>query len=253
MTFPAYLNILVLVLLTRISPSHGFQMLMPLPVGVKNRAAISHGALSPLRLSEAEEDTIIPLSKPSQGDEVMTEAATNTINERLMAELQQAADKEKFGKRSSISKSMGISPFGSMLSEEERKIAIEEARNLNGVNPTVAIVGGLVGLAIATALWFGTTALGGFFALHPVDTDVYFLLRVTSVFRNVVMGLSSLASGFFGVTGVGILALGLRVAYGVLTGELDPTPIKKRKGDEIEIPNVWDLMMNKKPNQRRNK
>lgn len=40
---------------------------------------------------------------------------------------------------------------------------------------------------------------------------------------------------------------------GVFTGELDPTPITKPgrlKSDDIEIPNVWDLMMNKKPNKR---
>ena len=200
--------------------------------------------------------TVIPLGSLSKSDEIMTEAATNTINERLMAELVQAENKERFGKRSTLSKkSMGISPFGSMLSDEERQMAIEEARNLNGVNPVVAMVGGLVGLTIATGLWFGTSSLGTFFALHPVDTDVYFIVRVTSVFRNIVMGLSSLASGFFGVTGMGILALGIRVAYGVMTGELDPTPIKTRKGDanSMDIPNVWDLMMNKKPNQRRNK
>lgn len=203
-----------------------------------------------------DDDPIIPLASFSQQtEETMTEAATNTINERLMAELVEAENKEKYGKRSSMSKSVmgGMSPFGSTLSDEERQIAIEEARNLNGVNPAVAIVGGIFGVAVATGLWYGTTALGTFFALHPVETDVYFLIRVTSVFRNVVMGLSSLASGFFGVTGVGILALGIRVAYGVMTGELDPTPIKKRKGDELDIPNVWDLMMNKKPNQRRNK
>jgi hypothetical protein len=203
-----------------------------------------------------DDDPIIPLasfSKQQQEEAAMTEAATNTINERLMAELVQAENKEKYGKRSSMSKSMGMSPFGSMRSDEERQLAIDEARNLNGVNPAVAIVGGVFGVAVATGLWYGTTALGTFFALHPVETNVYFLLRVTSVFRNVVMGLSSLASGFFGVTGVGILALGIRVAYGVMTGELDPTPIKKRRGDELDIPNVWDLMMNKKPNQRRNK
>ena len=106
---------------------------------------------------------------------IMTEAATNTINERLMAELVQAENKERYGKRSTMTKkSMGISPFGSMLSDEERQMAIEEARNLNGVNPAVAIVGGLVGVFIATGLWLGTSSLGTFFALHPVDTDVYF-------------------------------------------------------------------------------
>ena len=64
------------------------------------------------------------------------------------------------------------------------------------------------------------------------------------------MGLSSLASGFFGVVGIGIFLLGLRVAYGVVTGELDPTPIKRPKGEEIVLPDVWSLMMGKRPNRR---
>jgi hypothetical protein len=69
--------------------------------------------------------------------------------------------------------------------------------------------------------------------------------------RNVIIAIVSLASGFFGVTGLGIFLLGVRVAYGVATGELDPMPIKKSKQEEIEMPNVWDLMMNKKPGRRR--
>ena len=34
-------------------------------------------------------------------------------------------------------------------------------------------------------------------------------------------------------------------------GELDPTPIvKKKDNNQVEMPNVWDLMMNKKPNRQ---
>jgi len=62
--------------------------------------------------------------------------------------------------------------------------------------------------------------------------------------------------GFFLVTGLGIFALGVRVAYGVFTGELDPTPIKRNpiagvgKSEDVVMPNVWDLMMNKKPTRK---
>ena len=52
------------------------------------------------------------------------------------------------------------------------------------------------------------------------------------------MGVSSLASGSFGVIGLGIFLLGLRVAYGVATGELDPTPIKQPKSEKIVLPGV---------------
>jgi len=187
--------------------------------------------LGPLAASVGEEKT----------DEGKT-AATRTVNERLLSELQEATNKEKFGARSSMGKKMGLSSFASTKTDEERKQAIEEARNLNGVNPAVAIGGSLFALAAAAGLWALTNFVAEFFALHPVSSNVYFVQRATSVFRNVVMGLLSLASGFFGVTGLGILMLGIRVAYGVITGELDPTPIKKSRKEEVEMPNVWELM-----------
>lgn len=104
--------------------------------------------------------------------------------------------------------------------------------------------------ACAGALWIFTQFLAQLFATHPLDTDIYFVQRLAQVFRNAVLGLSSLASGFFGVIGVGIFLLGLRVAYGVARGELDPTPIKKKAGEEVVIPDIWGLMMGQKPNRR---
>ena len=121
---------------------------------------------------------------------------------------------------------------------------------MNGVNPVVAIVGSLFALGTAFGLWIATNKLGLFFATHPVDSEVYFVVRSSQVVRNVAMGLISLASGFFGVTGLGIFLLGVRVAYGVATGELDPTPIKQNQKEKVDMPNVWDLMLNKKPNRR---
>lgn len=218
-----------------------------------------------LHALQAEEDSpsktikaaSLPEEKPliSDGtDEVKTisedeEAVTGTINERLMAELQEAADKEKFGPKSGIGKKLSLSGRPSKSPEEQEK-ALKEARDLNGVNPVVALTGGVFAFAVAAGLWYATNQLGAFFALHPVETEVYFVQRLASVFRNVVMGLASLASGFFGVTGMGIFMLGVKVAVGVSKGELDPTPIKKKASDNLEMPNVWDLMMNKKPTRR---
>lgn len=178
-------------------------------------------------------------------------AATNTINERLMEEVREATDQEKFGSRSSIGKKLGLDSFRSEKTDEERQAAIQEARNLNGVNPLVALAGAAFALAAAGGLWAFTNFLAEYFTLHPVESDAYFIQRVAAVFRNLVMGLVSLASGFFGVTGLGIMLLGVRVGYGVMTGELDPTPIKKSRQEELEMPNVWELMMNKKPGRRR--
>jgi hypothetical protein len=178
-------------------------------------------------------------------------AATKTVNERLMAELKEAENKEKFGARSSVGKKLGLDGFGrSRKTDEEIQAALAEARDLNGVNPVVAITGSLFALGVAAGLWYGTKELGTFFALHPVESDVYFVQRSAQVVRNVAMGMISLAAGFFGVTGLGIFLLGVRVAYGIVTGELDPTPIKQNQQEKVDVPNVWDLMMNKKPGRR---
>ena len=207
-------------------------------------------------LKDGEEEILGPLADAKNaGAPISAEdkAATGTVNERLITELEEAAKKEKYGARSEMGKKLGLDSFKSSKTDEEREIAIQQARDLNGVNPVVAIGGSLFALAAAAGLWALTNYLAEYFALHPVDSDVYFVSRVSAVFRNVIMGLSSLASGFFGVTGAGIFLLGVRVAYGVTTGELDPTPLKKNKADQVEVPNVWDLMMNKKPDRRNRK
>ena len=181
-------------------------------------------------------------------------AATNTINERLLAEVQEAERRERTGAKSAAGKKLGLDGYGrSRKTDEEVKAAIAEARDLNGVNPIVAIGGSFFAFGVAAVLWVATNKLGTFFAGHPPATEVYFVQRTAQVFRNVVVGLVSLASGFFGVTGLGIFGMGVRVAYGVMTGELDPTPIKQRTiktKDTVNMSSMLDLMMNKKPGRR---
>mmetsp|Transcript_10949 Transcript_10949/g.31770 ORF Transcript_10949/g.31770 Transcript_10949/m.31770 type:complete len:310 (+) Transcript_10949:148-1077(+) len=202
------------------------------------------------KLSDESEAAAAPNSSSST-------AATNTINERLMAELRQAEQTERFGSKG---KKMGlVDGYGrARKTDAEIQAAIAEARDLNGVNPIVAILGSFFAFGVAGALWVVTNKLGGFFASHPPETEVYFVLRTAQVFRNVVMGMISLASGFFGVTGLGIFGMGVRVAYGVMKGELDPTPIKNNKSssaaaskkETVDLGNMMDLMMNKKPGRR---
>jgi hypothetical protein len=181
-------------------------------------------------------------------------AATNTINERLLAELQDAEQKERFGPKSALGKKLGsVDGYGrSRKSDAEIKMAIEEARDLNGVNPIVAIGGSFFAFAVAAALWYATNQLGSYFVSHPPATDVYFVIRSAQVFRNVVMGLISLAAGFFGVCGLGIFGMGVRVAYGIFNGELDPTPIvsSSKPKETVNMSKMMDLMMNKKPGRR---
>ena len=207
-------------------------------------------------------DETIDQKRDQTNTEVVAAAATSTVNERLLAELKEVEQKEKYGvsRSTSVGAKMGFSSVDGYgrrrKSDEEIQAAIEAARDLNGINPIVAIVGSIFALGVAAGLWYGTNQLGTFFALHPIDDDAaYFVQRSSQVVRNVAIGIISLASGFFGVTGLGILGMGIRVSYGVMTGELDPTPIKTNQNQQVDtvdsMPNVWDLMTNKKPGRKR--
>jgi hypothetical protein len=182
-----------------------------------------------------------------------TAAATNTVNERLLAELQAAAEQEKGGSRSTLTKKFSLDKFQSTKTDEEREAAIAEARNLNGVNPLVTGVAAVVALAAAYGLWVATTAVGVYLATHPVDSDWYVVQRSATVLRNVAVGLVSLAAGFCGVTGLGLALLTGQVAVGVAKGTLDPTPLPSTQTQQdglVELPKMWDLMLNKKPTRR---
>jgi hypothetical protein len=200
-----------------------------------------------------EQETIeIKSSTPSSPTQQIDSAKTNTVNERLMAELQAATDAENGPKTRMGEKFKGAFKYTDK-SDAERQAALEAAKDLNGVNPIVTILASFFAFGMAFGLWTLTQFFAEAFVTHPVPADApYAFVRAAGVFRNAVMGLTSLASGFSLVSGLGVFLLGCRVAFGVFTGELDPTPIKKPglKNDDIDIPNVWDLMTNKKPNKR---
>ncbi len=151
-------------------------------------------------------------SKPKEVEKSV--AQTNTVNERLMAELQAATEAEK-GPKTAIGKKFRDNFRYSDKTDEEREAALEAARDLNGVNPVVTILASFFAFGMAFAFWSATQFLGELFMSHPVSPDApYAFSRMASVFRNVVMGLSSLASGFSAVSGLGVFLLGVRVAYG---------------------------------------
>ena len=218
----------------------------------------------------ASRDSILNLDEKSkqhqrQQQDTTSKAATNTVNARLMEELNNSISStaNPATKNKTLRNIAGM--FASSLTEEERQRALEEARDLNGVNPFACLIASVVCFAFSVGLWVATNFLTEVFVLHPIQTDVYAAQRLASVFRNVVVGMTSLGAGFSGVTGLGLALLGFRVAYGVyVTGELDPTPILKSSaiGDrgndfkgvkEFDVRDAFDLMMgnNKKGRNRK--
>ena len=219
----------------------------PISVNLSNRS-------NEQMLNDVRDVTVGVSDSDKEKEAPVMKAKVNTINERLLSEIKKSEDLQNNPKTKTGKKTKEIfSAFKSQKTEEERQKAIEEAQNLNGVNPTVALGASFVAFAGAGILWYIKGYLAALFATHPITTDIYSLQRLFAVFRNAVMGLVSLASGFFGVTGMGLFLLGVRVSYGVMTGELDPTPIVRKnpltglpEDANSEIPNIWNFMTGKK-------
>lgn len=94
--------------------------------------------------------------------------------------------------------------------------------DLNGIQPWAALAGGVLYSAFAIGAWSATTAAAEWFTAHPPPQDIYVAMRVASIVRTVIIGLTSMFAGISAVTSVGMYGLFARVTYGVLTGELDP-------------------------------
>eukprot|EP00985_Skeletonema_marinoi_P029851 scaffold29358_cov73-Skeletonema_marinoi.AAC.1 len=82
--------------------------------------------------AEKSEILITPGEQTSKDDAIPSKAITSSVNDRLMSEIQASVDKEKYGSGKTREY---FKEFRSQKSEEERQRSIEEARDLNGVNP----------------------------------------------------------------------------------------------------------------------
>ena len=94
--------------------------------------------------------------------------------------------------------------------------------DLNGINPLIPLVFSALPALMAYAGWQASTYLTANFAVQFIDSEIYPVQRLAIVLRNVVVGITTLATGFTGAIGLGLFAMGVAVAIGVMKGELDP-------------------------------
>jgi len=106
---------------------------------------------------------------------------------------------------------------------EDQKRIVPQDVDLNGIDPATCIFGSIPTAGLSYGFWTFTGKAAEWFVTHPMETDFYPAQRFQIVFQAAVVGLSSLATGIFGFTALGIFLLGLRVTAGAMTGELDPS------------------------------
>jgi hypothetical protein len=95
--------------------------------------------------------------------------------------------------------------------------------DLNGINPFFILVGATFPALLSVLCWQFTVYAGEHFAVDLTRNDLYFVRRAAGIARQVVVGGSALGTGIFGVNALGLVLLSGRIAFGIVTRELDPS------------------------------
>lgn len=142
-----------------------------------------------------------------------------TPNARILKQVQETMDR------------LGVSKTPPAPAPPRRPI------DISGVNPASAFLGAAGAAICSYAAWYMLNSTIRFAVLHPMDEQIYIVQRVTTVIRTALVSLFALASGFSGVTSLGLTLLGLRTSYAAITGEFvksskskpSPKPSKNEK------------------------
>jgi len=185
--------------------------------GTQDAAAAGEAAEE---VAEAGTDEEAAEASNSGGGSGMRSGLSSRLRDRLAAEI--AAQESQAEK---------------VPTEDQKRIVRQEV-DLNGVDPLTCILGSIPTAALSYGFWTFTGSAAEWFVTHPIETDFYPAQRLGTVFQTAMVGLSSLAAGIFGFTALGIFLLGLRVAAGVASGELDPSkqsdePVKPSTAERV--------------------
>ena len=77
--------------------------------------------------------------------------------------------------------------------------------------PLRCVLGSIVSGAISYVLWQLTNSIAISFARTPIHTDNMIVMRISTAIRTLVVGMSTLGTGIFGLACVGLIGLGIQL------------------------------------------
>jgi len=213
-----------------------------------------------LAAAGANDDERMPLVMAEENDgpriSIKDEEPTNRKPASVLSSLSSPSSSS-----SSTKKEKPSATFGSMSIEDlksrmkERESLAEPGKwdlpqrkeDLNGINPITPLFFSALPAGMAFVGWQVSRYLTANFAIQFVESEIYPVQRLAIVSRNVVVGITTLATGFSAVVSLGLFLLGIAVAIGVLKGELNPNleapPTENKDG---EVRDLTKTKFNKK-------
>lgn len=79
--------------------------------------------------------------------------------------------------------------------------------------PLRCLSGAVVAGGLAIALYSLTSSIAQNFASKPIQSDNFTVVNITVAVRTLVVGVSALATGIFGLIAIGLAALAIQVLF----------------------------------------
>lgn len=84
------------------------------------------------------------------------------------------------------------------------------------------LMGAAISTAVAIALYFLTSSIAQAFAAKPIQSDNQLVIQITIAVRTLVVGISTLGMGIFGLIALGLLGLAVQVSLQRLKNQMPP-------------------------------
>jgi Protein of unknown function (DUF3082) len=107
--------------------------------------------------------------------------------------------------------------------EPKQRPLPSKIEDLNGIPPLKPFQFSIVAAIMALVGWKLSNYLSAHFAVQFVTSDLYPVQRLAIVARNVIVGMTTMGTGFSFMISLGLFGLGVAVSIGVAKGELDPS------------------------------
>jgi hypothetical protein len=86
--------------------------------------------------------------------------------------------------------------------------------NSSSPTPLRCLLGSIVAAALAYALYNMTSSIAVSFATKPIDADSTLIVqRISSAVRTLVLGMSAMGTGIFGLAAFGLFALAIQLLF----------------------------------------
>jgi hypothetical protein len=99
-----------------------------------------------------------------------------------------------------------------MSNTRQPKNSLQETKSTaNSLSPWRCLGGAVVAGGLAIVLYKLTSAIAVHFATKPIHSDNFTAQRISAAVRTLVVGMSALGTGIFGMAALGLFGLGIQL------------------------------------------